>query len=79
MIVAPVPVGLSIFVLQLVVVGMRAMDFDFPPRIGLPLRGPPAMIVGMHGIVITCRNGASGKDCRAQEDSGKQNSLQIVV
>ena len=74
----PVPICLAIFVLQLLVIGMRAMGFYFPPRIGLAFARPPAVIVGMRAIVITCMDGASRKNCRALEGSGKQNLLQMV-
>jgi hypothetical protein len=69
---------LAIFFIQLVVVGMRVMDFNFPPRIGFPFGRPPAVIVGVHAIVVTCMDGTSGKDYRAQQASGKQYVLEMV-
>ncbi len=54
------------------------MAFNFPSSIGFPFGRPPAVIIGVHGIVITCTNGTAGKDCRAEEGSGKQYVLQMM-
>jgi len=57
---------------------MRTMAFNFPSSIGFPFCRSPAVIIGVRGIVITCTDGTSGKDCRAEEGSGKQYVLQMV-
>ena len=41
------------------------MGFYFSTALGLAFARPPAVIVGMRAIVITCMDGASRKNCRA--------------